>query len=51
MQHFLSVKDAIDVQALVKEALLFKKTPYADKHLGKNAQWDFCSSIRVSEHV
>lgn len=36
MQHFLSVKDPIDIQALVKEALLIKKTPYADKHLGKN---------------
>lgn len=36
MQHFLSVKDPIDIQGLVKEALLIKKTPYADKHLGKN---------------
>ena len=50
MQHFLSVKDAIDVQALVKEALLFKKTPYADKHLGKNRTMGllfFNSSLRT----
>lgn len=50
MQHFLSVKDAIDVQALVKEALLYKKAPYADKHLGKNRTMGllfFNSSLRT----
>lgn len=50
MQHFLSVKDAIDVQALVKEALLYKKTPYADKHIGKNRTMGllfFNSSLRT----
>lgn len=50
MQHFLSVKDAIDVQALVKEALLYKKAPYADKHIGKNRTMGllfFNSSLRT----
>ncbi len=50
MQHFLSVKDAIDVQALVKEALLYKKAPYADKHLGRNRTMGllfFNSSLRT----
>ncbi|WP_026994340.1 N-acetylornithine carbamoyltransferase [Flectobacillus major] len=50
MKNFLSVKDAIDVQALVKEALLYKKTPYADKHLGRNRTMGllfFNSSLRT----
>ncbi|MEA5404686.1 N-acetylornithine carbamoyltransferase [Arcicella sp. DC2W] len=50
MQNFLSVKDAVDVQALVKEALLYKKTPYADKHLGRNRTMGllfFNSSLRT----
>ncbi len=50
MKHFLSVKDAVDVQALVKEALLYKKTPYADKHIGKNRTMGllfFNSSLRT----
>lgn len=50
MRNFLSVKDAVDVQALVKEALLYKKTPYADKHLGKNRTMGllfFNSSLRT----
>lgn len=36
MQHFLGVNDVNDINALVKEALIFKKVPTADKHLGKN---------------
>jgi N-succinyl-L-ornithine transcarbamylase len=36
MNHFLSVKDVSDLNQLVKEALIFKKVPTADKHLGKN---------------
>lgn len=36
MDHFLSVKDVSDLNHLVKEALIFKKVPTADKHLGKN---------------
>ncbi|MFY7827534.1 MAG: N-acetylornithine carbamoyltransferase [Flectobacillus sp.] len=50
MRNFLSVKDAVDVQALVKEALLYKKTPYADKHIGKNRTMGllfFNSSLRT----
>lgn len=50
MQNFLSVKDAVDVQALVKEALLYKKTPYADKHIGRNRTMGllfFNSSLRT----
>jgi N-succinyl-L-ornithine transcarbamylase len=36
MNHFLSVNDVSDLNHLVKEALIFKKVPTADKHLGKN---------------
>lgn len=36
MQHFTSVKDAYNIPKLVNEALLMKKSPHADKHLGKN---------------
>jgi N-succinyl-L-ornithine transcarbamylase len=36
MNHFLSVNDVTDLNHLVKEALIFKKVPTADKHLGKN---------------
>lgn len=36
MNHFLSVKEVYNLDVLVKNALLFKKTPFADKHLGKN---------------
>lgn len=36
MQHFTSVKDAYNIPNLVNEALLMKKSPHADKHLGKN---------------
>ena len=36
MENFLSIKDVSDLKTLVKEALIFKKVPTADKHLGKN---------------
>ncbi|MFC0181107.1 N-succinyl-L-ornithine transcarbamylase [Pseudarcicella hirudinis] len=36
MNHFLSVKEVYNLDVLVRNALLFKKTPFADKHLGKN---------------
>ncbi len=36
MDHFLSVNDVSDLSHLIKEALIFKKVPTADKHLGKN---------------
>ncbi|MCU0339880.1 MAG: N-acetylornithine carbamoyltransferase [Spirosomaceae bacterium] len=36
MQHFLSVHDAPDIEALVQEALALKKTPFAFDQLGKN---------------
>ncbi len=36
MNHFISVNDVSDLNQLVKEALIFKKVPTADKHLGKN---------------
>ncbi len=36
MNHFISVNDVLDLKAFVKEALLYKKTPFADKYLGKN---------------
>jgi N-succinyl-L-ornithine transcarbamylase len=50
MQHFLSVKDVNNIDALVKEALIFKKVPTADKHLGKNRTLGllfFNSSLRT----
>jgi N-succinyl-L-ornithine transcarbamylase len=36
MKHFLSVEDAPDPWALVKEALALKQNPFADKALGEN---------------
>lgn len=36
MNHFLSINDVKDLNALVKEALIFKRVSTADKHLGKN---------------
>jgi N-succinyl-L-ornithine transcarbamylase len=36
MDHFLSINDVQDLNALVKEALIFKRVSTADKHLGKN---------------
>ncbi len=50
MQHFTSVKDAYNIEKLVNEALLMKKMPYADKHLGKNKTMGllfFNSSLRT----
>ncbi|MDT8887083.1 N-acetylornithine carbamoyltransferase [Aquirufa regiilacus] len=50
MQHFTSVKDAYNIDKLVNEALLMKKMPYADKHLGKNKTMGllfFNSSLRT----
>ena len=50
MQHFTSVKDAYNIQNLVNEALLMKKTPFADKHIGKNRTLGllfFNSSLRT----
>ncbi len=50
MQHFLSVNDVQDIQALVREAQIFKKVPTADKHLGKNRTLGllfFNSSLRT----
>ncbi len=36
MQHFLSVYDVPDIDALVHEGLQHKQTPFAFEHLGKN---------------
>ena len=36
MQNFTSIKDAYNIQNLVNEALMMKKMPYSDKHLGKH---------------
>lgn len=36
MQHFLSVYDAPDIDALVQEGLQHKKAPFAFEHLGKH---------------
>ena len=36
MDHFLSINDVKDLNALVKEAQIFKRVSTADKHLGKN---------------
>jgi N-succinyl-L-ornithine transcarbamylase len=36
MQHFISTKDVINIDALVQQALLYKQNPFADKHLGAN---------------
>ncbi len=36
MQHFISVNDVNDMDALVKKALAYKVNPFADKHLGAN---------------
>ncbi|MES2795659.1 MAG: N-acetylornithine carbamoyltransferase [Bacteroidota bacterium] len=50
MNHFLSVNDVSDLNQLVKEALIFKKVPTADKHLGKNRTLGllfFNSSLRT----
>lgn len=36
MNHFLSVHDVNDLNALVSAGLVAKKTPFADQHLGQN---------------
>jgi N-succinyl-L-ornithine transcarbamylase len=36
MKHFTSVKDVADLSALVTEALVLKRNPYAYKELGRN---------------
>ncbi|MES2732901.1 MAG: N-acetylornithine carbamoyltransferase [Bacteroidota bacterium] len=36
MRNFLSVKDVPNLMVLVQEALLLKKQPFAENHLGKN---------------
>jgi N-succinyl-L-ornithine transcarbamylase len=36
MKHFTSVKDVADLSALVTEALVLKRNPYAYKELGQN---------------
>ncbi len=36
MQHFISVNDVNDIDALAKQALAYKQNPFADKHLGAN---------------
>jgi N-succinyl-L-ornithine transcarbamylase len=36
MQHFISVNDVNNIDALAKQALAYKKNPFADKHLGAN---------------
>jgi N-succinyl-L-ornithine transcarbamylase len=36
MQHFISVNDVNNIDALVKQALAYKLNPFADKHLGTN---------------
>ncbi len=50
MHNFTSIKDAYNIQNLINEALLMKKTPYSDKHLGKNRTLGllfFNSSLRT----
>lgn len=34
MKHFISVNDVADINALVKKALAYKSTPYADRNFG-----------------
>jgi N-succinyl-L-ornithine transcarbamylase len=36
MQHFISVNDVHDIDALAKKALAYKQNSFADKHLGAN---------------
>jgi N-succinyl-L-ornithine transcarbamylase len=36
MQHFISVNDVNNIDALAKQALAYKKNPFTDKHLGAN---------------
>lgn len=36
MKHFLSVKDASNIDALIEQGLLYKKQPFQDQQLGKS---------------
>ncbi len=36
MQHFISVNDVNNIDALAQQALAYKQNPFADKHLGAN---------------
>ncbi len=36
MKHFLSVKDANNIDALIEQGLLYKKQPFQDQQLGKS---------------
>ena len=36
MKQFISVKDVVDINALVKKALAYKAAPFLDKALGAN---------------
>jgi N-succinyl-L-ornithine transcarbamylase len=36
MQHFISVNDVNNIDALAQQALAYKRNPFADKHLGAN---------------
>jgi N-succinyl-L-ornithine transcarbamylase len=50
MKHFTSIHDVWDLNGLVKEALLSKKVPHADKHLGRGRTLGllfFNSSLRT----
>ena len=50
MNQFISVQDVHDLKSLVQEALIQKKVPFADKHLGKNKTLGllfFNSSLRT----
>lgn len=50
MNQFISVHDVHDLKSLVQEALIQKKVPFADKHLGKNKTMGllfFNSSLRT----
>lgn len=50
MYNFTSVKDAYNLENLVKEALLMKKSPNSDRHMGKHKTMGllfFNSSLRT----
>ena len=36
MKHFLSVKDASNIDALIEQGILYKKQPFQDQQLGKS---------------
>ena len=35
MKNFISISDVTNLDHLIKQALLYKKNPYADKNLGQ----------------